>query len=40
MPGESPPYEANLPKMPRLPPGAAQTKGVNPMSPGPGPGGP
>lgn len=40
MPGESPPDEANLPKMPRLPPGAAQTKGVNPMAPGPGPGGP
>lgn len=40
MPGAEPPDEAQMPKMPRLPPGAAQTSGINPMAPGPGPGGP
>lgn len=36
MPGQAPPDEANMPDMPRMPPGAAQVNGVNPMAPGPG----
>lgn len=35
MPGAAPPDEAELPKMPNLPPGATQASGVNPAAPGP-----